>query len=103
MALPHFIIKNKFQKKPDLYEDILSCDILLDVCKRITGEISYSVDFDNSDYNKGRLAVLEYNGTVNYISFSETEIGGRNASLQSFPSAFVKFYKEINPNKNIYF
>ena len=100
---PHFIIKNKFQKRSDLYQDILTSDILTDVCKRITGENDYTCTFDDVGYNKGRLAILFHKGTVSYISFSETESAGRNASIQSVPSALISFYEESNPNKQIYF
>src|ERR1017187_6550017 len=103
MAKPRFTIKNKFQKRSDLYEDILTRNILRDVCRRITGRADYTVDFDDEGYNKGRLAKLEYGGTVNYISFSEFEIRSRNSFFQSFPSALVKYHQEENPNKRIFF
>ena len=100
---PHFIIKNKFQKRSDLYQDILTANILKDVCKKITGETEYICTFDNIGYNKGRMAVLQYKGCVSYISFSDTESAGRNASMQSIPSALMSFYEETNPNKQIFF
>lgn len=103
MAKPHFIIKNKFQKRSELYEDILTRNILRDVCRRITGKTDYTVDFDDAGYNKGRLATLEYRGRINYISFSEFEIASRNSFFQSFPSALVKYHQETNSNKRIYF
>lgn len=101
--LPHFIIKNRFQKKPIHYSDILTNDILTDVCSRITGSSEYTTEFDETDYNKGRLAILEYQDTVSYISFSETEGKGRNSSFQSVPTALVKFYQDRRVNKKIYF
>lgn len=103
MAKPHFTIKNKFQKRSDLYEDILTRNILRDVCRRITGRADYTVDFDVEGYNKGRLATLEYNGRMNYISFSEFEIASRNSFFQSFPSALIKYHQEENHNKRIFF
>lgn len=103
MATPHFIIKNKFQKRSELYEDILTANILKDVCQRLTGRQDYRVTFDNTGYNIGRLATLEYNGRIDYISFSEFEIGSRNSFFQSFPSALVKYHQETSLNKNIYF
>jgi len=103
MAKPHFIIKNKFQKRFDRYENILTDDILKDVCQRITGRRDYRVTFDDTGYNIGRLATLEYNGCISYISFSEFEIGSRNSFFQSFPSALVKYHQETNPDKDIYF
>lgn len=100
---PHFIIKNKFQKRSDLYQNILTPNILADVCKRITGETEYTCTFDDTGYNKGRMAVLHYKGKVSFVSFSDTESAGRNASMQSVPSALMSFYEETNPQKQIYF
>src|ERR1035437_6805594 len=100
MPRPHFTIKNKFQKLSELYEDILTEDILRDVCHRLTGRRAFTVTFDNTGYNIGRLATLEYNGAINYVSFSEFEIGSRNSFFQSFPSALVKYHQEANPHKN---
>lgn len=100
---PHFTIKNKFQKRSELYQDILTEDILRDVCHRLTGKRDYTVTFDDNGYNIGRLATLEHNGTISYISFSEFEIGSRNSFFQSFPSALVKYHQETNTRKNIHF
>ena len=103
MLKPHFTIKNKFQKRSELYKDILSPAILGDVCQKLTGINDFTVTFDNTGYNIGRLATLEFNGTINYISFSEFEIGSRNSFFQSFPSALVKYHQEVNSAKIICF
>src|SRR3989339_490605 len=103
MERPHFTIRNRFQKRSELYQHILTRDILSDVCRRITSRRDYTVNFDDTGYNKGRLATLEYNGAINYISFSEFEIGSRNSFFQSFPSALVKYHQESNTHKNIFF
>ena len=103
MPRPHFTIKNRFQKRSELYEDILTVDILSDVCHKLTGRRDYTVDFDNTGYNIGRLATLEFDSSISYVSFSEFEIGSRNSFFQSFPSALVKYHQEGNPKKNIYF
>jgi len=103
MQKPHFKIKNKFQKRSELYQDILTADILCDICKRLTGRSDYTYDFDDDGYNIGRLATLEYKGTINYISFSETEIESRNSFFQSFPSALIKYHQDNTSKKNIYF
>lgn len=76
--------------------------ILADICLKATGQLNYTVDFVDA-VNIGRLATLEFEGSIFYISFSEDRIGGRNASFQSFPSALVSFYKEKNENKGICF
>jgi hypothetical protein len=100
---PHFTIKNKFQKRPDLYQEILTPNILADVCQRLTGTSGYTCDFDNTGYNKGRMATLRYGGKVFFISFSDTESAGRNASMQSVPSALMSYYEEASTQKEIYF
>ena len=102
MEVPHFVIKNRFQKRSETYRDILTSDILTEVCKKITGQTTYTKDFIDA-VNIGRQATLEFQDSISYISFSENKIGGRNASLQSFPSALINFHREENLNKNIYF
>ena len=62
----------------------------------------YSDEFYDKTYNKGRMAILLYDGCVNYISFSG--IGdGRNSSVQSVPTAFNFFYNSKIENKRLYF
>lgn len=77
--------------------------VLSDVCKRVTGRKDYTFYFDNTGYNIGRLAILDYQGKRTYISFSELEIRSRNSSFQSFPSALSRFILEENKNKEICF
>ena len=103
MNKPHFIIKNRFQKRSDLYQDILTPSILTDVCKKVTGETEYTCTFDDTGYNKGRMAMLRHKEGVAYISFSDTESAGRNARMQSVPSALMSFFEETNQHKQIYF
>ena len=101
--MAHFLIKNHFQKKDDLYEDLLTEDILADITFKLTGETEYTVEFDNTGYNIGRMAILEYEGTKYYVSFSEVEIRSRNSSFQSFPSALARYILEESENKEICF
>ena len=66
MKKPHFDIANKSQQYNSgrggfLYQDILSTDILNDICKRITGVNKYTCSF-NDIINEGRLAILKYEG-----------------------------------------
>lgn len=103
MPRPRFTIKNRFQKRGVLYEEILTKEVLRDVCRRVTGREDFTVTFDDEGYNKGRLAVLEYDGSVIYISFSEVEIRSRNSFFQSFPSALLQYHQEVNPHKRICF
>lgn len=76
--------------------------ILADVCQRITGKSEYTYEFIE-ETNKGRLAILNYDDNVAYISFSEQIIKGRNASFQSLPSALSRCILDANPNKQIYY
>lgn len=103
MNKPIFTIKNRFQKKTSAYADLLTPDILADVCRRITGRRDFRCVFDDEGYNKGRMAVLEYRGIKSFISFSETEASGRNSSFQSVPSALNAYYLDRAPKKNLYF
>lgn len=85
-----FTIKRNFQRRDITYEDILTPDVLLDVCQQLTGQDDYEVVWDDTSYNKGRLAKLEYNDRVFYVSFSEMEVRSRN-------SFFSKLPKCVNP------
>lgn len=107
---PRFIIKKHSQKIKNLFSDILTPDVLQDVCQRVTGcndfdcefvENEYRDEFLSDTYNKGRLAVLLYKDCATYISFSETGIGGRNSSVQSVPTAFNIFFNSTSPRKRL--
>ena len=101
--IPHFKIKNNFQKRKETYSDILTNDILVDICKKTTGQNKFTVEFDKSGYNKGRLVTIEHNNKVIFLSLSETEIASRNSPLQSFPSALNSFFLEKKKEKKIFF
>lgn len=112
---PHFIIKANLQKSKQTgkyFKDAITEDVMSDVCLKITGisdftyefvENEYSDEFLPGTYNKGRLAILQYQDEVSYISFSEKEIGGRNSSVQSVPTAFNMFYLNEYPKKKLYY
>lgn len=98
-----FKIKRNFQRRDFTYEDILTNDVLLDVCQKLTGQDDFVIEWDDEGYNKGRLAKLEFNDSSFYISFSEMEVLSRNSFFQSFPSALTQFLLETNPNKSLNF
>lgn len=112
---PHFIIKNPMNKTSStgkVFGDEVTVDVLADVCDRITGLEEFTYDYVGSDYsdefipksfNKGRTAIMQYKDFVAYISFSEQEIGGRNSSVQSVPTAFNMFYSNTYKNKRLYY
>ena len=98
-----FKIKRNFQRRDITYEDILTNDVLLDICQKLTGQDDFEIEWDDNSYNKGRLAILEINDSCFYISFSEIEVRSRNSFFQSFPSALTQFILENNPNKSLCF
>lgn len=94
------------------FSDVITEEVLRDVCERITGKMEFTVDFVDNDYqdefleasyNKGRIAILHYASIANYISFSELEIGGRNSSVQSVPTAYNMYYSNPYPYKRLYY
>lgn len=112
---PKFIIKKNLQKSKNTgvyFSDLMTKDVLDEVCFKVTGRNEYSVDFVENDYqdeflpntyNKGRLALLHYQGVANYISFSELEVHGRNSSVQSVPTAFNMYYTNPYVNKRLFY
>lgn len=113
--IPHFVIKENLQKSKVTgvqFSDVVTPEILQDVCYRITGQPSFTYDYVDNEYqdlfleksyNKGRMAIMQYRDIVSYISFSEQEIGGRNSSVQSVPTAFNMFYDNPYPNKRLFY
>lgn len=103
--MPHAIItyRPNAQKTANLFDQILTQEILLDICLRITGQPNFRVVRDNSTYNRGRLVLVEWAGVKNYVSLSETEVGGRNSSLQSVPTAINLFYADPTPCKRLFY
>ena len=66
----------------------------------LTGCDEYTSEFDNTGYNKGRLAKLVHEGKTTYISFSQTgKIGARNSSFQSVTTAFTQYYSDAQKGK----
>ena len=115
MNKPHFVVKKNLQKSTVtgvLFSDVVTPDILADVCLRITGETSFTYeyvdneyydDFVEATYNKGRMAIMLYHNVAHYITFSEKNIGGRNSSVQSVPTAFNMFFSNPYPKKKLYY
>lgn len=103
--MPHAIItyRPNAQKTLGLFDSILTPEILSDICQRITGQSNYQVVKDTSTYNKGRLLIVEWRGIKNYVSLSETEIEGRNSSLQSVPTAINLFYADPTQSKRLFY
>lgn len=89
------------QKTPDLFDRILTKEVLTDICRLVTGQNHYRIVKDRSTYNKGRLLYVEHNGIIYYVSLSEANIEGRNSSLQSVPTAINMFYADKRLNKRL--
>lgn len=112
---PKFVIKENLQKSSQTgvyFTDQITEEILKDICKKITGQEQFEMQFVDNDYsdaylpkgyNKGRLAILYEADKVHYISFSEKEIGGRNSSVQSVPTAYNLFFLNSHENKSLYY
>ncbi len=89
------------QKTPGLFDILLTDSVLTDICQRVTGQSHYRVVKDCSTYNKGRLVYVEYDNVLYYVSLSEENIGGRNSSLQSVPTAINLYYADTRTNKRL--
>lgn len=112
---PHFVIKNPMNKTSStgkVFGDEVTVDVLKDICYKITGQTVFTYNYVDSDYNdafipksynKGRTAIMHYKDIVSYISFSEQQIGGRNSSVQSVPTAFNMYYNNPYPKKRLYY
>ena len=48
------------QKTPGLFDIILTKEVLVDICQRVTGQSHYRLLKDKSSYNRGRLVYVEY-------------------------------------------
>lgn len=104
MSKPLFIIKNRFQKRTTTYRELLSDDVLNDVCMRVTGQCDFKVKFDENGYNKGRLVELRHNGKRDFITFSEADAGkSRNSSFQSVTSALNTWAIESRGKGHLFF
>lgn len=113
--IPHFVIKVNLQKSKSTgiyFKDIVTPEVLSDVCYRITGQTDFTYEYVDNEYqdmfleksyNKGRIAIMQYKDVVSYISFSELEIGGRNSSVQSVPTAFNLYYSNPYLKKRMYY
>lgn len=82
------------QKNSGLFDRLLTSDVLDDICLKVTGQTEYQIHRDTTQYNKGRLLYIDYEGKKNYISLSENDIRGRNSSIQSVPTALNLFFAD---------
>lgn len=94
------------------FDDLVTHQILEEICVWITGRVDYEVEFVENDYsdeflepkyNQGRLGILQYHNTASYISFSDEKCSGRNSGIQSVPTAFNHYYLNAHSDKKLYF
>lgn len=89
---PKIFVKENSQKGSFKFSQILTPEVLSDLTFKLFGETDYTVVFDPTGYNKGRLATLEFNGETTYVSFSDHgRVEGRNSFFQSVATAFISF------------
>lgn len=93
------------QKKKNLFSNVLTEDVLLNICELTTHQKDYEVKIDNTrnGINVGRLVLVEYDGKKHYVTLSETSANGRNSTLQSAPTVFNIFTADEHPNKTLNF
>lgn len=80
---PHFIIKENLQKSKNtgiFFSDVVTPEVLRDVCLRITGQTKFTYEYVDNEYcdmflgksyNKGRMAVMQHKDIVSYIGLTE--------------------------------
>jgi hypothetical protein len=99
MVTPHFAIKNRFQqftRTGQLYNNLLTNDILGDICLRITGLTDFTVSYTD-ETNEGQLATLTFGDDTFYIFLFQKK-DARNASFQSFPTTLLKSLNDDQSN-----
>jgi len=93
------------QKIPNLFVNILTDEVLKDICRLTTNQDEYEVHIDGTDkgINKGRLVFVEYDGVKHYVTLSETKDAGRNSTLQSAPTVLNMFTADTSTTKTLNF
>ena len=89
------------QKRSGYFAQILTSDVLEDICFKATGCREFEVVTESESYNKGRLVTIEYNNVLYYVTLSVDKVDGRNSSVQSVPSALNLFYAYDRNKKNL--
>lgn len=89
------------QKRSGYFAQILTSDVLEDICFKATGCREFEVETESESYNKGRLVTIEYNNVLYYVTLSEDKVEGRNSSVQSVPSALNLFYADDRTKKKL--
>lgn len=93
------------QKKKNLFSNVLTDDVLLNICELTTHQKDYEVKIDNTKngINVGRLVLVEYGGMKHYVTLSEIKADGRNSTIQSAPTVLNLFTADKSSNKTLNF
>ena len=94
---------NSQKRGAGYFSELLSSELLQDICRLVTGQNNYETRIIHESYNKGRLLVIDYNGVRNYVTLSEVSNEGRNSSVQSVPTAVNIFYADPSLRKRLFF
>lgn len=82
------------QDKVATIDTIITNTDLLKICKRLTGLTQFEVKWIDERI-KGKMFTLETDSQIFYITYTPTEVGGRNSYLQSVPTAFGIYLNEF--------
>lgn len=105
MNKPKFFINdlmNQSSRTGKYMHDSLSDDILKDICKKITGDDEYDVQYDKKQ-NVGRVIILKYSNKTAYISLSLTVPRGRDSAVQTVAPAYNIYCQSNEKNKELYY
>ena len=83
------------------FDELLTNEILADICYKVTGQYEYVVERNLSGYNKGRLLTVDYNGHRCFVTISEIDNRGRNSNVHSVPTAINVFFADKTENKSL--
>lgn len=79
-------------------DTIITDNDFTNICRRLTGNTIYDVEWVNKRI-KGKLFTLETEDNIYYITYTPKVVGGRNSYLQSVPTAYGLYLKELNKSK----
>jgi hypothetical protein len=91
------------QKKAQNVDEIITKSVLQDICKRLTHQEKYDIDWVEERIN-GKMFTFETDNTKYYITYTLNRVGGRNSYLQSVPTAFGIFINDAlyNTKKSLF-
>lgn len=115
---PIFIIKENAQKTKGHFRNILSREVLKDICIKVTGRSDFICYFKSNNYgdkyfdkgkwNVGRMAILKYDNNIAYIALSmpdceDSSKTGRNSAIESVGVLYNRFYMDKDDKKKLFY